>query len=368
MSNEGILLESGTNEVEILEFELGGQSFGVNVLKIQAIELHDPKRVTHIQLSHPSVVGTLLFRDNCITLIDLGQEMETTLMPELAARGVGDPASSVEAIDEAVEAVVAADDDLTPYAEQDAATADDGELVSGEYAAAQKLVLVMEFNNLKTAFLVDGVNRIHRVSWEAISPLSPYLASTDSKFTGSLNIGAQEILLIDMEKIVTEILPGGQSLFGVRPDTENPNFAARADRTVYLAEDSSIIRETVRAELAAGNYVNVQTFANGQECLERITELKAQAEVAGKSLTDVLHALISDIEMPQLDGLTLCRRIKEELREPGLPVIMFSSLINDQITVKCEEVKADACITKPQFSELVQLLDKMCIEKAGAPA
>jgi len=59
MANEGILLESGTNEVEILEFILGGQPFGVNVLKIQAIEQFDPTRVTQIQLAHPSVVGTL---------------------------------------------------------------------------------------------------------------------------------------------------------------------------------------------------------------------------------------------------------------------------------------------------------------------
>ena len=70
MATEGILLESGTNEVEILEFMIAGQSFGVNVLKIQAIEQHYPGRVTAMPMAHRSVAGSLLFRGRTIPMID----------------------------------------------------------------------------------------------------------------------------------------------------------------------------------------------------------------------------------------------------------------------------------------------------------
>ncbi len=324
MANEGILLESGTNEVEILEFTANGQNFGVNVLKIQAIEQHYPARVTHIQLSHPSIVGTLLFRDSCITLIDLSHEMVDD-----------DPAAAADATGEGPQTDV-----------------------------EDKLVLVMEFNNLKTAFLVDGVNRIHRVSWESINPLSAFLNTPDSKFTGSLQIEDREILVVDMEKIVTEILPQEQQQFAVSADADAPNFADRSRKTIFLAEDSAVIREKVTQELGRGNYLQVRAFPNGRECHEEIMRLAAQPG----PISDHVDVLISDIEMPAMDGLALCRTIKSNPATADLPVIMFSSLINDQIAHKCDDVDADAYITKPQFTELVALLDRFCISAETVPA
>ncbi len=329
MANDGILLESGTNEVEILEFELNGQTFGVNVLKIQAIEQYDPERVTHIQLSHPSIVGTLLFRETCITLVDLGLEMDPVEQDTVDA----------EAVEEAVDAVV------EPIAES-------------EQSDAPRLVLVMEFNNLKTAFLVHGVNRIHRVSWESISPLSAFLSKADSKFTGSMKIADREILIVDMEMIVTEILPRAQHEHAVVVDETAPHFAARAGKTIFLAEDSAVIRQKVTQELARANYTDVQTFANGKECHDELARLDQQATTEGRTITDFVDVLISDIEMPAMDGLALCKSIKTNQNLKILPVIMFSSLINEQIAHKCDDVEADAYISKPQFTELVQLLDQ----------
>lgn len=340
MANEGILLESGTNEVEILEFSLNGQNFGVNVLKIQAIEQHDPERVTHIQLSHPSIVGTLLFRETCITLVDLCLEMEN------------DPPAT-DPVDEAIDAVIES------QPEESAGTVDDD---------VKNLVLVMEFNDMKTAFLVDGVNRIHRVSWESINPLSAFLNTSDSKFTGSLKIEDREILIVDMEKIVTEILPSKGQEFAVSADESHPNFAARPTKKIFLAEDSALIREKVTKELANGNYTNVKTFANGKECYDEMAKIVAQASAEGVPVTDYVDTLISDIEMPAMDGLALCKSIKDNPATRDVPVIMFSSLINEQIARKCEDVKANSYITKPQFAELVVLLDKYTMETAGAPA
>jgi two-component system chemotaxis response regulator CheV len=329
MAKAGILLESGTNEVEILEFILGGQSFGVNVLKIQAIEQYDPKRVTRIHLSHPSVIGTLRFRDHCLTMIDLGNEMDT----------------SDRADDPGFEA---------------------GKPENGEGTAA-KLVLVMEFNQLKTAFLVHGVNRIHRVSWESINPMSPYLSSSDSKFTGSLQIEGREILLVDMEKIVTEILPRGQFQFSVEKVSDEELSRQRAARTILLAEDSAVLRKHVAEELNRGGYTSLRTFANGRECYDELVRLTAEADAAGRTVGDSVAALISDIEMPAMDGLALCRWVKQNRQTQDMPVIMFSSLINDQIVGKCQAVGADAYISKPQFVELVNLLDQHTglLEPAG---
>ena len=351
MAKEGILLESGTNEVEILEFVLGGQSFGVNVLKIQAIEQYDPARVTQIQLAHPAVAGTLLFRENCITLVDLGTVMDQEQLDVTPEQPSG--------IEEAVQAVTT--EELvagTPGPVDSPSAEDELELLAdGGEGKTADLVLVMEFNDLKTAFLVDGVNRIHRVSWESISPLSAFLASDDSKFTGSLQIEGREILLVDMEKVVTEILPGGMDAHRVPDATDHPLAEARSRIPIFLAEDSSVIASKVKAELKRGNYVNVRSFPNGKACYDEIVRLQKQAKAEERPFSEFLGALISDIEMPMMDGLALCRNIKDNLGLKDLPVIMFSSLINDQIARKCVEVKADDFISKPQFIRLVELLD-----------
>ncbi len=354
MANEGILLESGTNEVEILEFSLGGQSFGVNVLKIQAIEQFEPDRVTQIHLSHPSVVGTLLFRESCITLVDLGQELGTAFTSETNTPPQDDLYSIIEQVSPSDDIETGIDSEASDgFPENPIAVKDDQE--SGN------LVLVMEFNDLKTAFTVDGVNRIHRVSWESISPLSPFLSDTATKFTGSMNIEGREILIVDMERVVTDILPGGQNLFPVEIDNSHPNFDKRKDLTIFLAEDSTVIKKRVIQELAHGNYVKTQAFPNGKECYDAIVSLQKQAQAEGKPITDYLRGVISDIEMPAMDGLALCRNIKDVLNIKDVPVIMFSSLINEQIARKCEDVGANDYISKPQFSQLVNLLDKHCI-------
>lgn len=340
MAKEGILLESGTNEVELLEFMAGGQSFGVNVLKVQAIEQFDPLRVTHIQLADPAVIGTLLFRDTCITLVDLVQQL-------------GDPIPGAET-DDPGEAATAMAGLVTASVPEDSPGQESG-------AVDNKLVLIMEFNEMKTAFRVDGVNRIHRVSWGDISPLSPFLNQADSKFTGSIQIDGREILIVDMEKIVSEIMEGDAPRCTSNADPAHPLFAAREHLTIFLAEDSAVIRDRVERELANANYTRVFTFPNGQECFDRIVQLQETARNEGKPVGEVISAIISDIEMPAMDGLALCKNIKEELMIKDVPIIMFSSLINEQIAQKCNEVGAEAHISKPQFAQLVDLLDKFCL-------
>lgn len=344
MANDSILLESGTNEVEVLEFVLGHQPFGVNVLKIQAIELFDPSRVTHIQFSHPSVVGTLLFRESCITLVDLTREMDGSLDNFNSEIYEAIDAVETEALVEGTPSPV---DEVAPESEE---------------SPGSKLVLVMEFNDLKTAFLVDGVNRIHRTSWESISPLSAFLSTTESKFTGSLQIEGREILLVDMEKVVAEILPGGMEQNLVIEDPNHPLAGQRAGKVIFIAEDSAIISAKVQQELRKGNYTQIQAFPNGKECYDAVCALVEKSRTENRPVSESIGAVISDIEMPMMDGLALCRNIKETLQVKDVPVIMFSSLINDQVARKCEMVGANDFISKPQFAKLIDLLDQHCLQ------
>jgi len=342
---DGILLESGTNEVEMLEFTLDGQGFGVNVLKVQAIEQFDPEKVTEIQLAHPAVIGTYNYRSGVITLVDLGKELaihhrQAAILPPSEAQ--------------AVATVLAA----LPAGSADRRPRDDEAPAQSADAIETRIVLVLEFNELTTGFLVDGVNRIHRVSWDAISSLSPFLASVATKFTGSLNIGGREILIVDMERIVAEILPRAARAFAVTEPDAADLRERRAAVPVFIAEDSVTIREVVASELRRGGYGQLRLFDNGETCYAAIREIAARAGREGRSVRELRGAVSSDIEMPQLDGMTLCRRTKTEPETRELPVILFSSLINEQIARKCESVRADAYISKPRFSELISMIDR----------
>ncbi len=348
---EGILLESGTNEVEVLEFELDGQGFGVNVLKVQAIEQFDAARVTEIQLAHEAVIGGYHYRDGVITLVDLGH-----------ALSVGDPGRNALDAREvaAVQEAIAATGPLAGEAVPQAGTPED--LATGDATRSDietRIVLVLEFNEQTTGFLVGGVNRIHRISWDAISPLSPFLAQVESKFTGSLNIEGREILVVDMERILADILPatGASYLLRERAD-QAPTEADRAGVPVVLAEDSVTIRAVLSRELQRGGYEKLEAFDNGESCYEALRERVEQAHAEGRDPAATVGVLVSDIEMPRMDGMTLCRRVKQDLGLSQVPVILFSSLINDQVARKCESVGADAYISKPRFNELLEMVDQ----------
>jgi two-component system chemotaxis response regulator CheV len=322
MARDSILLESGTNEVEVLEFLLLGQSFGVNVLKIQAIEQYDPARVTGIPLSHHAVMGMFLFRDHTIPLIDLAAEMELRIRA--------------------------------------AKRSEEQEIQNN------RIVLVMEFNGMTTAFLVDGVNRIHRVGWDKISPLSSVLADSTADFTGSVNLENREVLIVDIEKIVAGILPQARMEYLQDHDLEHPKATSRPEVKIVLAEDSNAIRAMITSVLQKGQYTNIRDFDNGQAAYDYLCQCKQQADAENQPLTNYVTVLISDIEMPSMDGLTLCRQVRKELGQDKMPVVMFSSLINTQSAEKCRAVGASAWISKPQMGELVSKLDQMCLEDSAA--
>ncbi len=306
-----ILLETGTNEMEIIEFYLNSQSFGINVQKLKEIIPYDEDAVTVVPGSSAGMLGTLLLRGNTIPLIDL--------KTSLSQRSV------------------AVDRDV------------------------RHVVLVCEFNNRINGFKVDGVNQIHRVSWKNVQPMATFIDQYRPRFTGSLNIEGREILIVDLEHIVSEYDP--ESALDYEADLHGEEMAGAVPRTrekikLMLAEDSSLIRAGIEKVLRSASFGGLKVFVDGQDCYDEI--LKIRQKVAnGEALSDHLHLLITDIEMPKLDGLTLCRMIKEDPLLKDLKVVLFSSLINEQMVVKCDSVHADGYATKPQIPYLVEMMDRI---------
>lgn len=308
-----ILLESGTNEVEIIEFFIGDQSFGINVQKLREIVFYDPKQLSEPPGQHVSLKGSFMIRGSITPLIDLGKHLGKRVC------------TNDESIDE-----------------------------------ERKVVLVCEFNEVVNSFLVDGVNQIHRVSWEDVKPIPEFIATFKPRFTGSMHIEGREILIVDMEHIIGEIFPHTYLDF----ESEDNGISvveARNNSTIWLAEDSAMIRMGITDVLKKAGYLDIQAFADGAACLEAMTRLKEKCTKAGEDVTDQVKLLISDIEMPEMDGLSLCKTIKSDEKLKNVAVIMFSSLITEENSHKCEEVGADGHISKPQIAELVDLVDSFCL-------
>ncbi|MDY0211948.1 MAG: chemotaxis protein [Desulfuromonadaceae bacterium] len=317
---QGILLEAGTNEFEILEYYLYGQSFGINVHKLREIIPYNSAELTRIPESHPSVMGTLLLRGSTISLINLAAHL-----------GKSGTLKQV------------------------------GEIGSSEALLAENrpVVLVCEFNDGVVAFLVDGVDQIHRLSWAVVKPMDQFFETYHPRFTGSVTIAQRDILIVDMEHITNEIFgDGGHYAASAEDEDLLPDKAnSRAEAKLFFAEDSTIIRQGILSVLRKAGYARVEGFGNGKQCLDAL--LKAKAE------DDLPILVVSDIEMPELDGLSLCKQIKEDPVMKNISVVIYSSLINDNTSHKCEEVGADAYTSKPDVTKVVRLVDRFCLNTSA---
>jgi len=189
-------------------------------------------------------------------------------------------------------------------------------------------------------------------------PVDDLLSIHSESIIGSIHIGEHEVLVIDIERVLADIFPE-QIIEEVTEETiaEAENVTRDTVR-IFFAEDSRPIRDTVTRSLKKIGFVNITSFENGLKAYEALVEAQKGS--------DVPHILLTDIEMPQMDGLTLCKRAKEELGLKQMDVIMFSSLINDQMIVKCKEVGATGYITKPEINNLAGMLDKICLAKDAA--
>ncbi len=302
MAQTNILLESGTNELEIVEFYLDEPGYrghyGVNVAKV--VEIIRMQPVTSMpQMRHPSVLGAFSHRGGRIVpLVSLARYLDK---PE-------------------------------PESDRDAK------------------IIVTEFNNIVTGFVVSGVNRIHRMSWNSVEEPGKFLQEMSrSSITGVVRLENRVVFLLDMENVVADLDPALAIKFNKLPDNlVNPDTVY----TVLHADDSSNVRNLVKRLLEESGQFKVIQTTSGEEAWNVLEKVRDQAAAGGNPVTQALQAVISDIEMPRMDGLTLCRKIKEDPQLKGVPVALFSSLITHSLEHKGKSVGADAQFAKPDLQQL----------------
>lgn len=218
----------------------------------------------------------------------------------------------------------------------------------------KSMTLLCEFNQLKVAFAIDEVLGIHRINWNQIQ--KPDTLIDNTLVIGNIELGEKILMLLDFEKIVMDISPSSGINVGRLEDIPDRD---RSDSKLVLADDSPMIRKVLDDVLSQAGYTNLKFFNDGQQAYDYI---HAMAEAKGTAFRDEIDLLITDIEMPMMDGHTLTRKIKEDRVTKSLPIIIFSSLITGDLKHKGESVGANAQMSKPEVGELVKLVDEL-IEK-----
>jgi len=293
---KGILLETGTNEFEIVEFTVGKVNYGINVAKVR--EVINLLPITPMPNSHPYVDGIFTLRGRVMPLVNL-------------SRCLG---------------------------------------VEEQNSSAQNII-VSELNNYFVGFLVNEVSRIHRVSWSVMEP-PPNVANAES-VVGIIKMEGRIVILLDFEKIVAEINPQIHVKLTTVSQSSDALQKIRKTKKIMVAEDSKMLRDLLLETLHRAGYINVTAYNNGKEAWDSLTALAN----SGAPIEDNVQLLITDIEMPQMDGHHLLKRIREDKSLHKLPVVIFSSLINEEMRRKGDAIGANGQASKPEIIQLIELLD-----------
>ena len=293
-----ILLESGTNEIEVLKFTVQGEFYGINVAKVQEIIMSS--KVKPMPHAHPSVEGIFKPRDTLITVINLSHYL------------------------------------------------------SGEMAekTPRDLFIITNFNRMTVAFRVQSIEGISRISWKAIQKPDKTLANgVESITTGIAQCEDQLVSILDFEKIVAEISPettiqvSEVESLGVRPINNSP---------IMVVEDSVLLRRMIDDSLERAGFTQISNFNSGQEAWNYLRSISEDPALYQK-----VNLIITDIEMPEMDGHRLTKLVKEHPNLKKLPVVIFSSLIDEQMRKKGEELGADEQLAKPEIGKLITILDDL---------
>lgn len=297
---EGILLESGTNELELLEFTINGNYYGINVAKVK--EILPYTKPTVIPNAHRCIEGVFMPRDSIITAVDL-------------ARVLNMPPSGSEQYD---------------------------------------MYVVTAFNKLSVAFHVHTVNGIHRISWNDINKPDDTLGDESCIATGIVRIDGKLIVILDFEKIIFDISP----ITGLnKNEIAQLGVRERSTMPILMVEDSHLLSAQIHECLTQAGYSNVVAKQDGFQAWEYLTSLK-ENKMVGQC-----RCIITDIEMPRMDGHRLTKLVKDDNELKDIPVIIFSSLVNEDMRRKGESLGADAQLSKPEIGKLVAIVDSLIARK-----
>ncbi|GHW69508.1 TPA: chemotaxis protein CheV [Vibrio cholerae] len=320
MSNPSstILTESGTNELEIIEFHLekvlpDGRTktcyYGINVAKVREV-IRVPE-TTDYPNAQPHMIGVFSSREILTPLVDL-------------AGWLGVPTSK----------------DIS-----------------------KKYVIVTDFNRMTNGFLIDSISRIHRISWNDVESPSQFLeAGEQDCVVAVVRQDKKLIMILDFEKIISDINPElSMEKYDVtvdrKVDLNQRMVTKRNAKTIMVVDDSAFIRSLIQDTLSSAGY-NIIACKDGGEAHEKLMELKQSAKEENIPVSELVDAVVTDVEMPRMDGMHLIKRLREDDSYATMPIVMFSSLMSDDNRSKALALGANDTLTKPEIGKMVAMMDK----------
>ncbi|MCK9202363.1 MAG: chemotaxis protein [Gallionella sp.] len=297
---------AGTNKLEILMFTLGRDQrtgrqeiFGINVFKVR--EVMRIPAITRAPEMPEAVEGMVSLRGALVPVIDLAK-------------------------------YVGVETDTRP-----------------------NIMIVTEYNGHIQGFLVESVDTILRLDWSAMRvPPEMLNAQMGGLITAVTELPDKRlVMMMDVEKVLSET---------TRFDDEHVFKSVKAlgvsDRTVFFADDSHVARNQISRTLDAMG-VNHVSAVNGMQAWQELKKLADQAEAANRPLTDTFQVILTDVEMPEMDGYMLTRKIKADKRFNGIPVLMHSSLSSDSNQMLGKSVGVDEYVPKFEPQKLAQTLTRL---------
>lgn len=289
--------------MELLTFRIAHTFFGISVAKVREVI----ERVSAVWLPYSSaeVEGIFKLRDEVLTLINLGRYMGMT--GEETVEGKGS-------------------------------------------------IIVVEFNNIRCGVLVDAVDAIHRLHWDDIVPPSEYLTKNGAPITGTVMINKNTILIIDFERLLEDIL----NIKVTREEhIEIDKATQHREVRILFVEDSIVMRKSLMRIMQAYGYKNINACNDGQDgwqyLQEHIEDENGPCDI-----------IVTDIEMPRMDGITFTARIKKDARLRSIPVVIYSSLMGEDIHKQGNAAGADALVGKPETNEMIQAIES-CLDRRETP-
>lgn len=289
-----------TNEFDVIEFVIGNVHYGINVAKV--VEVIKSSEIVAVPDTHPYIDGIFTLRGKTIPLVNL---------PRVLGMQTG---------------------------------------------SAPRNVIVSKINNYDFGFLVNSVDRIHHVSWRNMEP-SPE-AGRQSRVVGIVKMPDRIILLVDFEVIIAEIIPEINEKMGKIDVAPEEIIKKRGEVNLVCAEDSPLLRTMLVATLQKAGYGRVRAFVNGQDAWNYLSGIvEREGTIEGK-----VHFIISDIEMPRMDGHHLLKQVRSDRRFGNIPFVLFSSLISEELYRQGEKLGANAHITKPEINNLIKMVDALIFD------
>ena len=310
------ILETGANELEVIDFRMFEElpdgsvyewALGVNVAKVKEV-IQRPSNIFRAPGTPPEVEGLAKIRDEVVPIVNLAKWMKIKTPPN----------------------------------------------------KSNKYVIVMEFLREIIGVLVHEAKRIRRIKWTDIKKPP---ASIDEKLGGKV-VGVIEIengqllLLLDFEGILDEL--GMIKVFNIEDKTEYEK--STRSYKILILDDSPVARRIIKKILTTDGHV-VYEAESGIEGLKFLEELKKEAEREGVDITDKLQLIISDIEMPGMDGLTFTKKVKADPVFSKIPVVINTSLSDKATVDKTKFVNADAHLVKFDTKDLLHIVREYAVKK-----